>query len=71
MTQIERLRRMIIDSGTSRVSSYWGYNAPKLVYDGKTFYSPGYWGENPSASQLRTSSSRTCSGCAVDVVDAR
>ena len=42
-----------IDSGVSRVSSYWGYNAPKLVYDGETFYSPGYWGESPSTSQLR------------------
>ncbi|HIM57553.1 MAG TPA: hypothetical protein EYM39_12700, partial [Candidatus Latescibacteria bacterium] len=27
-----------IDEGVAWVSSYWGYNTPKLVYDGDTFY---------------------------------
>ena len=27
-----------IDEGRAWVSSYWGYNAPKLAYDGDSFY---------------------------------
>ena len=34
-----------IDEGTAWVSSYWGYNAPKLVYDGDSFYTVALWGE--------------------------
>ena len=33
-----------IDEGTAWVSSYWGYNAPKLVYDGESFYTVALWG---------------------------
>ncbi len=33
-----------IDSGATWVSGYWGYNAPKLAFDGKSFYTVGLWG---------------------------
>ena len=33
-----------IDEGVAWVSSYWGYNAPKLVYDGESFYTVALWG---------------------------
>ena len=39
-----------IDEGVAWVSSYWGYNTPKLVYDGDTFYTVGLWGEQQSTS---------------------
>ncbi len=39
-----------IDEGVAWVSSYWGYNTPKLVYDGETFYTVGLWGEQQSSS---------------------
>ena len=33
-----------IDEGTAWVSSYWGYNAPKLIYDGDRYFTVGLWG---------------------------
>ncbi len=33
-----------IDSGEASVSPYWGYNAPKLVFDGDHYYTLGRWG---------------------------
>ena len=40
-----------IDAGIGWVSSYWGYNAPKLVYDGESFYTVALWGAgSPRAS---------------------
>jgi len=30
--------------GTSWVSPYWGYNTPKIVFDGKAYYTAGLWG---------------------------
>ena len=33
-----------IDSGIASVSPYWGYNAPKLVFDGDHYYTLGRWG---------------------------
>jgi hypothetical protein len=33
------------------VSGYWGYNAPKLVYDGKHYYSVGLTGVEEAKSQ--------------------
>lgn len=33
-----------IDRGQTWVSGYWGYNAPKLAYDGRAFYTVGLWG---------------------------
>jgi hypothetical protein len=33
-----------IDSGQTWVSGYWGYNAPKLAFDGTSFYTVGLWG---------------------------
>ena len=41
-----------IDEGTAWVSSYWGYNAPKLAYDGTHYYSVGYWGDDDAHSTL-------------------
>ena len=39
-----------LDEGVAWVSPYWGYNTPKLVYDGETFYTVGLWGEQQSSS---------------------
>ena len=39
-----------VDEGTAWVSGYWGYNAPKLVYDGQTFYTLGLWGETQATA---------------------
>ena len=39
-----------IDEGTAWVSSYWGYNAPKLVYDGDSFYTVALWGEEQATA---------------------
>jgi hypothetical protein len=33
-----------IDEGVAWVSSYWGYNTPKLVYDGDSYYTVALWG---------------------------
>ncbi|NKB68001.1 MAG: T9SS type A sorting domain-containing protein [Candidatus Latescibacteria bacterium] len=40
-----------IDEGVSWVSSYWGYNAPKLAYDGESYYSVGLWGTEQATAQ--------------------
>ena len=39
-----------IDEGRAWVSSYWGYNAPKLVYDGESFYTVALWGEEQATA---------------------
>ena len=39
-----------IDAGDSWVSSYWGYNAPKLVYDGEAYYTVALWGTEQATS---------------------
>ncbi len=39
-----------IDEGVSWVSSYWGYNAPKLVFDGESWFTPGSWGATQATS---------------------
>ncbi len=39
-----------IDEGTAWVSSYWGYNAPKLVYDGEYFYTVALWGDTQATA---------------------
>ena len=33
-----------IDEGVAWVSSYWGYNAPKLIHDGDSYYTVALWG---------------------------
>lgn len=38
-----------IARGTSWVSPYWGYNAPKIVFDGEAYYTAGLWGELKTA----------------------
>ena len=40
-----------IDTGEASVSPYWGYNAPKLVFDGGHFYTVGRWGQHPDAAR--------------------
>lgn len=40
-----------IDSGIASVSPYWGYNAPKLVFDGDHFYTLGRWGPRQDAAR--------------------
>lgn len=40
-----------IDSGEASVSPYWGYNAPKLVFDGDHFYTLGRWGRQQDAAR--------------------
>ena len=40
-----------IDSGEASVSPYWGYNAPKLVFDGDHFYTVGRWGRRQDAAR--------------------
>ena len=40
-----------IDAGVAWVSSYWGYNAPKLVYDGESYYTVALWGPEQATAQ--------------------
>ena len=40
-----------IDSGEASVSPYWGYNAPKLVFDGDHFYTLGRWGPRQDSAR--------------------
>lgn len=40
-----------IDSGKASVSPFWGYNAPKLVFDGDHFYTVGRWGPRQDAAR--------------------
>ncbi len=40
-----------IDTGEASVSPYWGYNAPKLVFDGDHFYTVGRWGPHQDAAR--------------------
>ena len=40
-----------IDTGEAWVSPYFGYNGPKLVFDGDDFYTVGMWGLDPSTAQ--------------------
>jgi hypothetical protein len=40
-----------IDQGVSWVSGYWGYNGPKLVYDGEYYYTVGSWGADQASSK--------------------
>jgi hypothetical protein len=39
-----------IARGISWVSPYWGYNTPKIVFDGDTYYTVGLWGASPDAA---------------------
>ena len=48
MIQVDLSR---IDSGTAWASAYWGYNAPKLVFDGEHFYTVGFWGADQANTQ--------------------
>ncbi len=38
------LRVVEVDRGHSWVSPYWGYNTPKIVFDGAAYYTVGIWG---------------------------
>ena len=40
-----------IARGHSWVSPYWGYNTPKIVFDGKTYYTVGLWGMKPESAE--------------------
>ena len=40
-----------IDEGVAWVSSYWGYNAPKLIFDGTAYYTLGLWGPEQATAQ--------------------
>lgn len=40
-----------IDSGEASVSPFWGYNAPKLVFDGDHFYTLGRWGRQQDGAR--------------------
>ncbi len=40
-----------VDSGKASVSPFWGYNAPKLVFDGDHFYTLGRWGPRQDAAR--------------------
>ncbi len=40
-----------IDTGVAWVSSYWGYNAPKLVYDGESYYTVALWGPEQATAR--------------------
>lgn len=45
------LRVTEIDRGHSWVSPYWGYSAPKVVFDGTAYYTAGLWGDTPETSE--------------------
>lgn len=39
-----------IDRGHSWVSPYWGYSAPKIVFDGANYFTTGLWGNSPETA---------------------
>lgn len=39
-----------IARGHSWVSPYWGYNTPKIVFDGSSYFTTGLWGTDPDQS---------------------
>ena len=39
-----------IARGRSWVSPYWGYSSPKIVSDGRAYYTAGLWGPEPDSS---------------------
>lgn len=39
-----------IARGHSWVSPYWGYSAPKIAFDGSTYYTTGLWGDAPDSA---------------------
>ena len=40
-----------IDEGVAWVSPYWGYNAPKLIFDGTAYYTLGLWGAEQATAR--------------------
>jgi hypothetical protein len=40
-----------IARGHSWVSPYWGYSSPKIVCDGKAYYTAGLWGAKPDQAE--------------------
>lgn len=40
-----------IARGHSWVSPYWGYSAPKIVFDGTAYYTCGLWGDSPEKAE--------------------
>ena len=36
-----------IDQQMTRVTPYFGFQAPKIVFDGDAYYSIGHWGDQP------------------------
>lgn len=40
-----------IARGHTWVSPYWGYNTPKLVFDGTFYYTLGLWGDTPDTAE--------------------
>ncbi len=53
-----------IARGAAWVSAYWGYNAPKLVYDGSAYYTAGLWGgvDAPRAVLYRVADGKVTPG---------
>ncbi len=49
-TQVD-VRLSKIDEGVAWVSPYWGYNAPKLVFDGTAYYTLGLWGAEQATAR--------------------
>ena len=49
-TQVDVLLTKI-DEGIAWVSPYWGYNAPKLIFDGTAYYTLGLWGAEQATAR--------------------
>ena len=49
-TQVD-VRLSKIDEGVAWVSPYWGYNAPKLIFDGTAYYTLGLWGPEQATAR--------------------
>lgn len=44
-------RVLEIARGHSWVSPYWGYSSPKIVCDGRAYYTAGLWGAKPDSAE--------------------
>ena len=50
-TPPKEFRAIEIARGESWVSPYWGYNTPKIVFDGRHYYTCGLWGLKPETAE--------------------
>lgn len=51
LTHADAYRALEIARGQTWASPYWGYSTPKVVFDGKAYYTAGMWGATPETAE--------------------